>query len=152
MNLFPLLLAIHITLAVALLLPSVALPFVLRQSSGPSGPLTRALMALQGTGTLIIAGGLALTGAAMLWILGPELLTQPWLLVALALYAINLGVAAFVSRPNLRRLIGIGASGADDATWRRRARTQRWVAYGMAAAIGVIGFLMSTKPDLWATR
>ena len=56
-------------------------------------------MAMQGTGTLVIAGGLALTGAAMLWILGPELLTQPWLLVGLVLYAINLAVAAFVSRP-----------------------------------------------------
>ncbi len=66
-------------------------------------------MAMQGTGTLIIAGGLALTGAAMLWILGPELLAQPWLLVALALYALNLVVAAFVSRPNLRRLVGLGA-------------------------------------------
>ena len=85
----------------------------------------------------------------MLWILGPELLTQPWLLVGLALYAINLAVAAFVSRPNLRRLIGLGGSEADDATWRRRARQQRYVAYGMAAVIGVIGFLMSTKPDLW---
>jgi len=149
MNWFPILLAVHIALAVGLLLPSVVLPFVLRRSSGPPGPFTRALVAMQGTGTLIIAGGLALTGAAMLWILGPELLTQPWLLVALALYAINLVVAAFVSRPNLRRLIGLGGSQTDDATWRRRARQQRYVAYGMAAVIGVIGFLMSTKPDLW---
>ena len=109
-------------------------------------------MAMQGTGTVIIAGGLALTGAAMLWILGPELLTRPWLLVALALYAVNLAVSAFISRPNLRRLIGLGRAGdgaADDAAWQRRARQQRYVAYGMAAAIGVIGFLMSTKPDLW---
>lgn len=149
MNLFPPLLAIHILLAVSLLLPSVVLPFVVRRSSGAPGPLTHALMALQGTGTLVIAGGLALTGAAMLWILGPELLTQPWLLVALALYAANLVVATFVSRPNLRRLVGLGGSGTDDATWRRRARQQRYVAYGMAAMIGVIGFLMSTKPDLW---
>ena len=149
MSPFPILLAVHITLAVALLLPSVLLPFVLRRSSGEPGPLTRALMAIQGTGTLAIAGGLALTGGAMLWILGPELLTQPWLLVGLVLYAINLAVAAFVSRPNLRRLVGLGGSEADDATWRRRARQQRYVAYGMAAAIGAIGFLMSTKPDLW---
>jgi Predicted integral membrane protein (DUF2269) len=149
MNWFPILLVIHIALAVGLLLPSVVLPFVLRRSRGQPGAVTRALMALQGTGTLIIAGGLALTGAAMLWILGPELLTQPWLLVALTLYAINLVVAAFVSRPNLRRLIGLGSSQTDEATWRRRARQQRYVAYGMAAVIGVIGFLMSTKPDLW---
>jgi hypothetical protein len=150
-NWFPILLAVHIVLAVALLLPSVVLPFVLRRSAGPPGPITRALVAIQGTGTLIIAGGLALTGAAMLWILGPELLTQPWLLVGLALYAVNLAVAAFISRPNLRRLIGLGRStdGADDEAWRRRASQQRYVAYGMAAVIGLIGFLMSTKPKLW---
>jgi hypothetical protein len=148
-NWFPILLAVHITLAVALLLPSVVLPFALRHTHGEPGPLTRALMAAQGTGTLVIAGGLALSGAAMLWILGPELLTQPWLLVALTLYAFNLGVAAFVSRPNLRRLVGLGGSQTDNATWLRRARQQRYVAYGMAAVIGLIGFLMSTKPDLW---
>lgn len=145
---FPILLAIHIALAVGLLLPSVLLPFVLRRSSGEPGPATRALMAMQGTGTLIIAAGLAITGAAMLAILGPQLLTQPWLMVALTLYAINLVVAAVVSRPNLRRLIGLRTS-ADDGTWHRRARRQRYVAYGMAGIIGVIGFLMSTKPDLW---
>jgi hypothetical protein len=149
MNWFPILLVTHIALAVALLLPSVLLPFVLRRSTGEPGALTRALMALQGTGTLILAGGLALTGGAMLWILGPELLTQPWLLTALVLYAINLVIAAVISRPNLRRLIGFSRSGTDDATWRRRARQQRYVAYGMAGVIGVIGLLMSTKPDLW---
>ena len=148
MNWFPILLVIHIALAVSLLLPSVVLPFVLRRNAGSPGPIARGLMAMQGTGTIVIAGGLALTGAAMLWILGPELLTQPWLLVALMLYAINLLVAALISRPNLRRLIGL-ADRRDDATWARRARQQRYVAYGMAGIIGVIGFLMSTKPDLW---
>jgi hypothetical protein len=77
MNWFPVLLVIHIALAVALLLPSVLLPFVLRRSDGEPGAATRALMAMQGTGTLVIAAGLALTGAAMLLILGPELITQP---------------------------------------------------------------------------
>ena len=149
MDWFPILLVTHIALAVSLLLPSVLLPFVLRRSSGPPGGGTRFLMAMQGTGTLIIGLGLAITGAAMLWILGPELLTQPWLMVALGLYAANLLIAGFVSRPNLRRLIGLRSTGADDETWRRRARQQRLVAYGMAGVIGVIGFLMSTKPQLW---
>jgi hypothetical protein len=148
MSWFPVLLAVHIILAVALLLPSVALPFVLRRSGSNPGGIARFLMAMQGTGTLLIGLGLAVTGAMMLWLLGPELLAQPWLLVALSIYAINLLVAAFVSRPNLRRLVGIGAEG-DEAAWRRRARRQRYVAYGMAAAIGVIGLLMSTKPRLW---
>jgi len=149
MNWFPILLVTHIALAVGLLLPNVILPFLLRRSGGPPGPVTRLLMATQGTGTLVVGAGLAITGAAMLWILGPDLLTQPWLLVALALYATNLLVAGFISRPNLRRLIGLRQSGADDAAWRRRARQQRLVAYGMAGVIGVIGLLMSTKPQLW---
>jgi hypothetical protein len=146
MNLFPVLLMTHIGLAIALLLPSVVLPFILR-GGREAGAVARGLLAVQGTGTLLIGLGLALTGAALLAILGPSLLGQPWLLVALSLYAINLLVAAFISRPNLRRLIGIRAN--DGESWRKRARQQRYMAYGMAAVIGVIGFLMSTKPQLW---
>lgn len=150
MNWFPVLLTIHIALAVAMLLPSVVMPFVLRRTDGPPGTATRALMAMQGGGTLLIGAALALTGGAMLWILGPELLTRPWLIAALTLYAINLVVAAVISRPTLRRLVGIGSRGTKaDATYERLARRQRWVAYGMATAIGVIGLLMSTKPNLW---
>lgn len=148
MSWFPVLLAIHVTLAISLLLPSVVLPFALRTASGEPGPAARALMAMQGTGTLLISLGLAATGVAMLWILGPQLLSEPWLLVALGLYAANLAIAAFISRPNLRRLVGV-RHGASDETWRRRARQQRLVAYGMAGVIGVIGLLMSTKPELW---
>ena len=149
MSWFPLLLATHVVLAVALLLPSVLLPFLLRRGQGEPGTITRAILTMQGTGTVLIAAGLAVTGSAMLWILGPELLTKPWLLVALVLYALNLAVAIFVGRPNLRRLVGLGSSATDDVTWRRRARRQRYIAYGMAGAIGVIGLLMSTKPTLW---
>jgi hypothetical protein len=151
-NWFPLLLVLHVGLAVALLTPSLLLPFLLRRvdASGipARDPATRALLALQGTGSVVIATGLAVTGAGLLLLLGTQLLSQPWLIVALVLYALNLLVAAFVSRPNLRRLLRIDA-GADDATWRRRARQQRYVAYAMAAATGVIGLLMSTKPQLW---
>jgi hypothetical protein len=143
---FPVLLVIHIGLAVSLLAPSLLLPFLLRRSE-PNG-LTRFLMAMQGTGSVVIAAGLAITGAGMLAILGTELLTRPWLLVALVIYAANLAIAAFVSRPNLRRLAGIGSAG-DDEVWRARARRQRYVAYAMAGATGVIGLLMSVKPNLW---
>lgn len=150
MNWFPVLLAVHIGLAVSMLLPSVVLPFVLRRAGPQASPLTRALMAMQGGGTLVIGAGLALTGVAMLWILGPELLAQPWLIAALTLYALNLAVAALISRPNLRRMVGIGSGEAgSEASWKRLARRQRLVAYGMAGAIGVIGLLMSTKPRLW---
>ena len=70
-------------------------------------------------------------------------------LAGISAVAANLLVAAFVSRPNLRRLVGLAQASIDDDVWKRRARRQRYVAYGMAAATGVIGFLMSTKPELW---
>jgi hypothetical protein len=147
---FPVLLVLHIALAVSLLAPSLLLPFLLRRSPAgpPANPALRLLLAMQGTGSVVIAVGLALTGVGLLLVLGTQLLSQPWLLVALVIYAVNLVVAAFVSRPNLRRLLWPTA-GADDVAWQRRARRQRYVAYGMAAATGVIGFLMSTKPELW---
>ena len=150
MNWFPVLLAVHIALAVALLAPSLLLPFLLRRdaAAGVGAPAARVLIALQGTGSVVVAVGLAASGAGLLAILGTELLGRPWLMVALVLYAANLGVAAFISRPNLRRLLRLGGD-AEDATWRRRARQQRYVAYAMAAATGAIGLLMSTKPELW---
>jgi hypothetical protein len=148
---FPFLLVTHIALAISLLAPSLLLPFMLRRADAAGatqyGPITRGLMIMQGTGSVVIAVGLALTGIGLLVVLGTELLSQPWLLVALALYAINLLVAAFISRPNLRRLLRLDSG--DPGAWERRARRQRYVAYGMAAATGVIGFLMSTKPALW---
>jgi hypothetical protein len=146
---FPVLLVVHISLAVALLAPSLALPFLLRRAQGqPRNPVVRALLAMQGTGSVVVAVGLALTGVALLAVLGTQLLGRPWLLVALVIYAANLAVAAFISRPNLRRLLRVGADG-DEAAWQRRARRQRYVAYAMAAATGAIGLLMSTKPELW---
>lgn len=148
MSWFPILLVTHVSLAVALLAPSLVLPFLLRRAGEAvlsDNPLARLLAAMQGTGSVVIAVGLAATGIALLAVLGFGLLSQPWLLLALAIYAANLAVAAFVSRPNLRRLLRIG-QGGDEAIWRRRARQQRYVAYAMAAATGVIGLLMMTKP------
>ena len=146
--LFPVLLAVHVALAVALLLPSVALPFLLRDSSTAEGlpSSTRVLLRLQSSGSVWLGLGLALTGGALLVVLGPELLGRPWLMVALAIYAANLLVAAFIARPNLRRMVGLSG---DPEAWHRRARSQRFVAYAMAGATGVIGFLMSVKPELW---
>ena len=145
MNWFPILLVTHIALAISLLLPSVLLPFLLRRgASEDANPVIRLLVRMQGTGSVIIAIGLALTGIGLLLVLGTQLLTQPWLLVALVIYAVNLMVAGFISRPNLRRLVGIRTD--DPSAWERRARQQRWIAYGMATATGVIGFLMMTKP------
>ena len=149
-NLVPYILAVHIGLAVGLFLPSILLPFTLRTRratvESESG-VVRSLLWAQSHGTMVIGAGLALTGLALVSIIGPQLLGQQWLLVALAIYFVNLAIAFFIQRPNLRRLVGIKAA-ADDATWKDRARRQRYVSYLMAALVGMIGFLMSTKPTL----
>jgi hypothetical protein len=149
MNWFPELLVLHIALAISLLAPSLLLPFLLRRQPVGAGPgsATRALMAMQGTGSLAIGAALALTGIGLVISLGTEILTKPWLLVALLIYALNLLLAAFISRPGLRRLVRLRSTDAEG--WGRQAARVRYAAYAMGAATLLIGFLMSTKPRLW---
>lgn len=159
MSAFSVLLTIHIALAVVLFLPSFLLPFALRSrrrigaagetiDSAAHGSLVRLLLVLQSHGTVVIGAGLAATGLGMIALLGPTILTQPWLAVALAIYATNLALAYFIQRPNLRRLLGLGGA-PNDEHWRARARRQRYVSYLMAGLTGTIAFLMSTKPAFW---
>jgi hypothetical protein len=150
-NLLPILLVTHVTLAVGLFLPSILLPFALRARRATVDSRSRTVQGLlwaQTNGTLVIGGGLALTGVGLVVAIGPTVLAQPWLLVALAIYFVNLTIAFFVQRPSLRRLIGVKAA-ADDDTWKERARRQRYISYLMAGLVGTIGFLMSSKPVLW---
>ena len=148
---FPYILVVHVTLAIALVAPAILLPFTLRTRRATTeshSPLVRYLTWMQSHGTVVIGLGLALTGLAMVAILGSTLLQQPWLLVALTIYFVNLAIAFFIQRPNLRRLVGISAA-RDDAVWKERAKRQRYVSYLMAGLVGTIGFLMSAKPDFW---
>jgi hypothetical protein len=148
---FPVLLVVHISLAVSLFLPSILLPFTLRTRRATVDSSNRAVRLLlwgQSNGTVVIGLGLALTGLALVSVLGPQMLQQPWLLVALTIYFVNLAIAFFIQRPNLRRLIGVKAA-ADDRLWKDRAKRQRYVSYLMAGLVGTIGFLMSTKPSIW---
>lgn len=167
MPLIPILLVTHVMLAVGLLLPSVLLPFGLRAAGASSSAgasraadrrLVRALVAVQEGGTTVLGAGVAITGVALAVLLGAQLFAQPWLRIAVALYGANLAIAFFIQRPGLRRLIGLrgrppgGGDGGDAATdetrWRTLARRQRYVSYLMAALIGLIGFLMMSKPEL----
>jgi hypothetical protein len=149
LNWFPILLIAHVALAISLLAPSLVLPFVLREGAGHRSPgrVSRVLMTMQGSGSLVIAAGLALTGAGLVISLGTEILAKPWLMVALTVYAANLLLASFISRPNLRRLMRLPDPDSDG--WRRQASRARYVAYAMAGATLLIGLLMSTKPVLW---
>lgn len=148
---FPILLGTHIVLAIGLFLPSILLPFALRARRATvesNSRLVRALLWAQSNGTFVVGVGLAITGGGLVVSLGSEILRQPWLLVALAIYFVNLAIAFFIQRPSLRRLVGIRAR-ADDRAWQERARRQRYLSYLMAGLVGTIGFLMSSKPVLW---
>jgi len=150
-SLFPLLLVAHIALAVSLVLPSILLPFALRTRRAAVDSDSRVVQGLlyaQTHGTLVIGAGLAITGLGLIAALGSNLLRQPWLVLALSIYFVNLGLAFFIQRPNLRSLVGVTAA-ADDRVWKARAQRQRYVSYLMAGLVGVIGFLMSSKPVLW---
>jgi hypothetical protein len=147
----PVLLGTHIVLAVALFLPSLMLPFALRTRRATVDSASRTVQALlwaQSRGTIFVGLGLALTGLGLVVALGTEILRQPWLLVALAIYAANVAIAFFIQRPSLRRLVGIRAA-PDDRNWQGRARQQRYLSYLMAGLVGTIGYLMSSKPVLW---
>lgn len=157
-SLFPVILATHITLAICLFVPSLLLPFTLRnrlvaaghQAQEP-GRFVRLLLWIQAHGTIVIGAGLALTGIAMIVVLGPTMLQQPWLVVSLVTYAVTAIVAFAVQRPTLRRLVRRDHIETDEdrEAWRARARRQRYIAYGITTAVGLIAFLMSTKPTLW---
>ena len=147
--LFPVLLVTHVALAIGLFMPSILLPFALRSRRATvdsENGVVRTLLWGQSHGTIVLGAGLAITGVGLVAILGPAVVQQPWLAFALVVYVLNLGLAFFIQRPNLRRLVGITAA-PDDRVWLERARRQRYVSYLMAALVGLIGFLMSTKPS-----
>ena len=108
MSLLPWLLFLHIIGAVIAFGPGFALAifgaaagrepqhanFTLRASSLIATRLIVPLAVLQGV-----------TGLGLVLLEGTELLTRPWLLLAIVLYAIALYIAIGLNLPNLRRLI-----------------------------------------------
>lgn len=156
-SLFPVLLTTHVILAVSLFVPAFLLPFTMRTHGRDGDPVVdahprgfkRGLIWLEQHGTVIIGAGVAITGVAMLIALGGAFLDQPWLLVALSIYAVILLVTFFVQRPGVRRLLRlpIAASEEEKERWRARARRQRYISYALAGGIGTIGWLMMSKPS-----
>lgn len=151
-ELMPLILVVHIALAVSLFVPSLLLPFAFRARRGSlktaePGRFVRLLLALQSRGTVWIGAGLAISGLGLVATLGASILDHGWMVVALGIYALTLGLAYFIQVPRLRSLIGLRSG--SDPRWPALARRQRYVSYVMAGLVGTIGFLMSTKPALW---
>jgi hypothetical protein len=157
------LIVVHVALAIALFLPPLLLPFALRvrsRSAQPAlgtGRVARGLVALQARSAAPLGIAVAASGLAIVATVGWGVLSQPWLLAALAIYAADLVLAFFIQRPGLLAIVRgggaraaiAGARGSSDGEWAARARRQRYVSYLMAGLIGTIGVLMTTKPTLW---
>jgi uncharacterized membrane protein len=89
---------------------------------------------------------LLVTGLANVFIGGIPL-TTPWILGALALWAVLLVVGAGVYTPTLRRQIAtLEASGPDSPAYRRLAARGQATGIALAGIVVVIVFLMVTKP------
>ena len=150
----PVLIAVHVVLAVSLFLPSILLPFALRLRGGEwqerPGAFSRLLFWLQRNGTLVVGAGLAVTGSLMLFILGATTVEPAVAADRPGDLRREPGLAFFVQRPALARLLGMRplATDAQRDRWRTWARRQRYVSYVMAGLVGLIAFLMSTKPTL----
>ena len=133
---FPLLIATHVVLAISLFLPALLLPFTLRTRTRDGEPVqpepgrfVRGLLWLESNGTLAIGAAVAVTGIALLASLGWAFVSQPWLLVAIGIYAAVLLAAVFVQRPGVRRLLRlpVASDAAAQERWRAGARKQRYV-------------------------
>lgn len=159
MSLLPWLLFLHIVGAVIAFGPGFALSlfgaaagrepqhanFTLRTSAVVATRLILPLAILQGV-----------TGLGLVLLEGTELLTRPWLLVAIVLYAIALYIAIGLNLPNLRRLIelstppagappGPPAGGPPPELIARAARAKQY-GQAMSGLVVVIVFLMVVKP------
>ena len=156
---FPLILGTHITLAIALFLPSLLLPFTLRNrlvNQGYDAPQPGRFVRLAAVDPG--ARDDRHRGRARAHRARDGHRPRP----ADARAAVAARQPRDVRRsprssrssssgPTLRRLVrrdGIETD-ADRAAWRARARRQRYIAYAITTAVGLIAFMMSTKPVLW---
>ena len=93
-------------------------------------------------------GLLLVTGLLMVWI-GDLDLTQFWLLAALALYAVAVGLGLLVYTPTLRTQIAVlETAGAASTEFQSLSRRGTTVGIVLAVDVIVIVFLMVTKPTL----
>jgi uncharacterized membrane protein len=91
---------------------------------------------------------LLVTGLLMVWV-GHLELAQFWLLTALVLYAVAVGLGLFVYTPTLRaQIAALEASGSGSPEFQVLAKRGTTVGIVLAVDVIAIVFLMVTKPAL----
>lgn len=93
-------------------------------------------------------GLLLVTGVWMVSI-SPLELTTFWILLALILYVLMIGVALTIYTPALRvQVRALESQGAQSEAYRQAETRQRVVGIGLAVPVLIIVFLMVTKPTV----
>lgn len=91
---------------------------------------------------------LLVTGLSMVWV-GDLDLAQFWLLTALVLYAVAVGLGLFVYTPTLRaQIAALETSGSGSPEFQALAKRGTTVGIVLAVDVIAIVFLMVTKPTL----
>lgn len=91
---------------------------------------------------------LLLTGLLMVWV-GDLELAQFWLLTALVLYAVAVGLGLFVYTPTLRaQIAALETSGSGSPEFQALAKRGTTVGIVLGVDVIAIVFLMVTKPTL----
>ena len=91
---------------------------------------------------------LLVTGLLMVWVGNLEL-AQFWLLTALVLYAVAVGLGLFVYTPTLRaQIAALETSGSGSPEFQALAKRGTTVGIVLAVDVIAIVFLMVTKPTL----
>lgn len=91
---------------------------------------------------------LLVTGLLMVWVGNLEL-AQFWLLTALVLYAVAVGLGLFVYTPTLRaQIAALETSGSSSPEFQALAKRGTTVGIVLAVDVIAIVFLMVTKPTL----
>jgi hypothetical protein len=94
------------------------------------------------------------TGALMIWSVGIPLFDREarWLVLAVVLYLVALGLALFVSRPNVKRIIALSGgdgppAGPPPPEMMSAIATVQRVGMALLVLLVAIVFLMVVKPD-----
>jgi uncharacterized membrane protein len=91
---------------------------------------------------------LLVTGLLMVWV-GDLGIAQFWIIAALVLYAVAVGLGLFLYTPTIRQQIAaLESGGAASAEFRALSARGRTVGIVLAVDVIVIVFLMVTKPTL----
>jgi hypothetical protein len=159
-EIFPWLLFLHVLAAIIAFGPTFAFSIMGAMGGREPQHANFATRVSDRIGDILVepfAISMGVTGALMIWSAGIPLFDRStrWLLLAIVLYLTALGLALFVSRPNVKRIIALSGSdagagppaGPPPPEMLRAIGTVQRVGMILLVLLVVIVFLMTVKPD-----